>query len=29
VTKEVLMTMLDGKGVAAIIWKGVAAVHQP
>jgi hypothetical protein len=26
---EVLVTMLEGKGFAAIMWKGVAAVHQP
>jgi hypothetical protein len=25
--EEFLVTMLDGKGIAVIIWKGVAAVH--
>jgi hypothetical protein len=29
VTKEVLVTMLDGKGFSAIMSKGVAAVHRP
>jgi hypothetical protein len=27
--REILVTMLDGKGFAAIMWQGVVAVLRP